>query len=85
MAHVVYILCMLTSALCATLLVRGYLRGRSPLLFWSALCFTGLALNNMALFADLVLFPHYDLTAWRHTPALLGMGLLLYGLVWEVA
>lgn len=85
MAQVVYILCMLMSALCALLLVRGYMRGRSPLLFWSALCFVGLALNNMFLFIDLVVFPTADLLAWRHPPALLGMGLLIYGLVWEVA
>lgn len=85
MGQIVYILCMLTSLACAILLVRGYLKSRSRLLFWSALCFVGLMVNNMVLFADLVLFPSHDLISWRHPPALLGISALLYGLVWEVS
>ena len=53
MAEFVYTLCAATSILCAWLLFRGYRRHRTRLLFWSALCFSGLALNNALLLFDL--------------------------------
>ncbi|HEX3835556.1 MAG TPA: DUF5985 family protein [Steroidobacteraceae bacterium] len=83
MAESVYALCALTSILCAALLFRGYRANRTRLLFWSSLCFAGLALNNVLLFADLVLLPNIDLFFWRSAAALLGMSILLYGLIWE--
>jgi hypothetical protein len=82
-AESVYALCALTSILCAALLFRGYRANRTRLLFWSSLCFAGLALNNVLLFADLVLLPNIDLFFWRSAAALLGMSILLYGLIWE--
>jgi len=85
MGPIVYLLCILTSLGCAWLLARGYRRSGSRLLFWSALCFLGLFLNNLLLFADLVLFPGLPLHAWRYPPMLFGIGLLVYGLVWETA
>ena len=39
----VYGLCLVTSALCAALLMRSYGRSRQPLLLWSAACFSLLA------------------------------------------
>jgi len=45
----VYLLCMMTSVLCLILLARGYRRTRVKLLYWSALCFVGLAINNFLL------------------------------------
>ena len=82
MAQAVYVLCALTSLACAILLWRGYRRSTVRLLFWSALCFVGLALNNTLLFVDLVVFPAaIDLSIWRKLPAVLGVSLLLYGLV----
>jgi len=83
MATVIYVLCALTSMACAWLLLRGYARNRVPLLLWSGLCFTGLALNNLLLFIDLSVVPNVDLSAWRTLPAVAGVGLLIYGLVWE--
>lgn len=83
MAGAVYILCTLTCILCATLLLRSYARKRVRLLLWSGLCFTGLALNNILLFADLILFPNIDLSVPRDLTTLASMALLLYGLVWE--
>lgn len=83
MATVVYALCALTSILCAALLLRGYARSRARLLLWSGLCFAGLALNNVLLFVDMRLVPEVDLSAWRSIPAVVGVGLLLYGLIWE--
>lgn len=83
LASIVYILCALTSGLCAWLLLRGYGRSRARLLFWSGLCFVGLALNNVLLVIDVRVVPAVDLSVWRTVPALIGVSLLVYGLVWE--
>jgi uncharacterized protein DUF5985 len=83
MATLVYALCALTSLLCFALLVRGYLRSRARLLLWASLCFAGLALNNVLLFVDVRVVPAVDLSAWRSLPALAGVLLLVYGLVWD--
>jgi len=84
LAHIVYLLCLATSLVCMLLLWRGYLRSRTSLLLWSALCFVGLALNNLLLFLDVVIFPvEVDLLPYRVATLLAGIGLLLYGFVWE--
>jgi hypothetical protein len=83
MAGIVYILCALTSLICAVLLLRGYRQSGSRLLFWSGLCFVGLTLNNLLLVADLQVFPDADLSGVRSLPALAGLLLLLYGMIWE--
>lgn len=83
MATLVYALCALTSLLCALLLARGYRQSRARLLLWSSLCFTGLALNNVLLFIDMRVVPDVDLSVWRSLPALAGLLVLIYGLVWD--
>lgn len=83
MAAIVYILCALTSLACAVLLLRSYAQSQVRLLLWSGLCFVGLALNNILLFVDKVIYPQTDLLLIRSVPALLGLMLLLYGLIWE--
>ena len=83
MAEAVYILCALTSLACAVLLLRGYGRSRTRLLLWSGLCFVWLAVSNVLLFLDLVIFPEGDLAFWRSASALVGIGTLLYGLIWD--
>jgi hypothetical protein len=82
-ANVVYVLCAATSTLCAALLYRGYRQSGARLLFWSAWCFVGLALNNIVLIVDVRVVPDVDLSSWRLVPALAGVALLLYGLIWE--
>jgi hypothetical protein len=82
-AEAVYILCALTSILCALLLFRGYRATRTRLLFWASLCFLFLALNNVLLFVDIILLPKVSLFAWRNGAALAGMLLLVFGLTWE--
>ena len=64
MADAIYLMCAATSVFCALLLFRGWRASQQRLLFWSALCFVGLALNNALLFADLVLMPDADLSVW---------------------
>lgn len=83
MAEAVYLLCAVTSSLCAVLLLRAYARTDTRLLLWSGLCFVGLALNNAVLVVDLMIVPDTDLSTWRLVPAVLGVALLLYGLIWE--
>ena len=83
MANLVYLLCAATSSVCAALLFRGYRRTNVRLLYWSALCFVGLALNNIVLVIDVRVVPLVDLSAWRMVPALVGVMLLLWGLIWE--
>jgi hypothetical protein len=83
MASAVYVLCALTSVACAVLLTRGWLRGRSRLLLWSALCFALLAVNNLLLVADLSIWTDTDLAAWRAATGFAGVAVLLTGLIWE--
>ena len=83
MATLVYALCALTSLACAVLLLRGYRASRVRLLMWSGLCFAGLAANNIILLVDTRVVPTIDLSLWRSLPALIGVAVLLYGLVWE--
>lgn len=83
MAEIVYILCALTSALCALLLFRGYRRHRLRLLIYVALCFVGLTLNNVLLCVDLLMVPELDLRAWRASVALVALSILVVGLVWD--
>jgi hypothetical protein len=83
MAEAVYVLCALTSAACAALLFRGFLRNRSRLLLWSSVCFVGLFANNVLLFVDLVVVASVDLSVVRAAVALSSIALLLFGLIWE--
>ena len=84
MAETVYFLCALASVVCAVMLFRGYRTHGTMLLFWSSLCFTGLALNNILTFLDLAMFPSgVDLAVVRSAVAFASMALLLFGLVWE--
>ncbi len=83
MAILVYTLCAAAALLCTVLLFRGYLQTKTRLLLWSACCFAGLTLNNALVILDLVVFPQVDLFIWRTMAALVGVGALLFGLVWE--
>jgi hypothetical protein len=84
MAPVIYSLCALTSLACFMLLWRGWRAGGNRLLFWSALCFAGLAVNNLLLVIDKVVLPtQADLYTSRLVSAFLAVSLLLFGLIWE--
>jgi hypothetical protein len=67
----------------AVLLFRAFMRTRNTVLFWCALGFIGLALNNLLLIVDVVILPDVALRPYRNLPALLGMVLMLFGLVWN--
>jgi Family of unknown function (DUF5985) len=82
MDNAVFLLCGLTSVLCATLLLRAYLLGRGRLLLGALICFVGLAANNVILFVDEVLPSHHEFQ-WRGIPAVAGLLVLLCVLVVE--
>jgi hypothetical protein len=84
MAEAIYVLCAITSILCAVLLLRGYRATRTRLLFWASLCFVFLAINNVILYVDLVVLPpEIDLFWYRNVAAVAGMLVLVFGLTWE--
>lgn len=84
MAELVYAACAATSLTCAWLLIRSYRESRVRLLFWSSLCFAGLALNNILLFVDLVIIREAaDLLLLRTLVAVVALSMLLFGLIWE--
>ncbi len=85
MAPLAYGVGVLTSIFCAFLLIRRYLRQRTAMLLWCCLCFVGLAVNNVLLFVDLFIVPDVDLDVWRSLTALIALGLMLVGLIWEQA
>jgi hypothetical protein len=84
MAAAIYTLCALTSITCLVLLWRSWRASGARLLFWSALCFAALSVNNVMLVLDRVVWPvEVDLILPRLVAALVAVLLLLFGLIWE--
>jgi hypothetical protein len=83
MADLVYILCAFMSLACAVLLWKGYQSSGVRLLFWSGLCFSFLAINNILLVIDLTILTEVDLSILRAIPALCGLAVLLFGFIWD--
>lgn len=81
MAALTYALCALAALACAIMLLLGARRTGSQMLFWSGLCFTGLAVSNALIAVDAVTVP--DLGALRLVISLASVSLLLYGLLFE--
>jgi hypothetical protein len=79
----VNILGVITASACAVLLYRGYRRTGARLLWWSAICFLGLSLENAVLFIDINIVPDVDLALIRLSISAAGTACLVYGLVWE--
>ena len=80
---IVYLLGLLTSAACAFLLVRSYVRSRTRLLLFSALCFVLLALNNVLVVIDILVLPDMNLVLFRQLAALAAVCVLLFGFIWD--
>ena len=80
----VYSLCFLTSTACAWLLGRSYGRTGARLLLWSSLCFVLLAVNNLFLVIDLLVFPAMDLRLARLLLSLAAVSVLIFGFVWDL-
>lgn len=85
LAPTIYTLCLLSSAICAWLLIRSYARTRTRLLLWSAACFVLLAVNNLLVVVDLMILPtSIDLSLLRQACSLAALAVLIFGFVWEV-
>ena len=80
---IVYLLCLAASVGCALLLARSYLRTRTRLLLWSALCFVLIAVNNLFVVIDLLVLPAIDLLPLRRLASLSAIAVLLFGFIWE--
>lgn len=83
LAEAIYLLCAATSLAAAGLLLRQYRATRTTLLLWSCIGFGGLAVNNMLVYIDLVLFQSVDLALVRAAAGAIAVATLLYGLIWE--
>ena len=83
MAEIIYGLCALLSLAIAVMLWRQFRRGSTRLIYWAAMCFSGLALSNLLLVLDKLFLSAADLSLLRHAVSLAAIGLLLYGLVYE--
>jgi len=82
-AIAVYSMCLATSLLCAGLLIRSFRRTREPLLFWSALSFSFLAANNLAVVADMLIYTQANLTPLRDICSIAAIAVLLWGFIWR--
>lgn len=85
MAVLIYALCAATALACAVMLLLGARRTGSRMLFWSGLCFGGLALSNAFVVADAVdtVLPGMNFGIVRLVVSLVAIALLLYGLIFE--
>lgn len=81
---VIYLLCAVTSAVCAWLLLRSWRQTGTRLLLWSALCFVGLMLNSALVVFDVLVFPNFNLVPLRQAASLSAVAILLFGFVWDV-
>jgi uncharacterized membrane protein len=84
LSGLVYLLCFLTSAICAGLLVRQHRRAPSRILVWSMACFVLLALSNLVVVVDQVMLgPAMSLRPVRLILTLSAVTVLLFGFIWE--
>ena len=81
MAALIYSLCALTSITCLVLLWRSWRASGARLLFWSAMCFAGLSVNNVLLLLEGygLIGNEFDLV--RLFAAFFAVSFMLYGLV----
>jgi hypothetical protein len=47
------------------------------------ICFVGLAVNNVLVYVDLVLYTGVDLSLYRSVAGTIAVVIMVYGLVWE--
>lgn len=80
----VYLLCFVTCALCTFLLARAYRRTGTRLLFWCALCFFFLTINNALVLIDVIPSPETNLLAYRQIASFAAVAVLIHGFMWEI-
>jgi len=80
----VYLMCFVTCAACTFLMARAYRRTGTRLLFWCALCFFFLTINNALVVIDVIPTPETNLLAYRQVVAFAAIAVLIYGFMWEI-
>jgi len=83
LATIVYALCFLSSVLCAVLLFRSFKNTGRPLLFWTAVSFIILSLNNLLLLVDLSILHSFNLVALRQLSNLTAAGILIFAFIYK--
>lgn len=84
MAAFVYLMCTLTSATCAALLLREFRRTTSRVLLWCGLAFVGFTVSNAMVFADFLLVPTVNLAPVRAIANWIATTVLVVALVWDL-
>jgi hypothetical protein len=82
MAGVVFLLCGVASVAALGLLVRAYRASGGRLVKWAAVCFAGLAVNNVLLAIDELVLTSDEVT-WRAIPGAIGLLAFVYALTFE--
>ena len=80
MHEAIFVLCAVTSAGCAALLLRAWLANRSRLVFGTLMCFVGLVTTNLLVMIDVIVL-HDQRLEWRGIPAVLGLATLAYVMI----
>ena len=82
MASLIYLLCAATALACAVVLWNNFRSSRTGMVFWSSVCFLGLATESLLLYVDRIAFPRVDLSAYRHVVGLVALASLLFAFIW---
>lgn len=80
---IVFSMSLIASAICAVLLARAFARSRVRMLFWSAISFGFLAVNNALAVVDIVALPDTSIPELRLGASLIAVGVLIYGFIWR--
>lgn len=80
---IVFSMSLAASAVCALLLARAFRRSGVRMLFWSAISFGFLALNNMLAVIDIIALPDSSIPELRLSASLIAVGVLIYGFIWR--
>ncbi len=87
MSEIIYFGSMLVSVICTILLTKSYRQSRARVLLWIALSFGFLALSNIFVFLDVIVFPEVNMWGPIVRNALLACAgsVLVAGLIWELS
>jgi hypothetical protein len=83
MPGLIYSLCAATALTCSAMLWRSYRRNGVRLLFWSSVCFLGLAAESVLLYVDRIVYSQVDLSLYRNLLGLAALSSLIFALIWD--
>jgi hypothetical protein len=83
MPGLVYLLGAAISLASGLLLLRGAATRGGGLLLWSSVCFFGMAVNNVLMYFNFVVFADVNLDIWPHVASLVSVIILNVALIWH--